>query len=214
MKLRTDDRNIVIDGDHTETLVRLDADKKAVGGFGLSFYQNNTDKLRVAIMCGVVPSSKTLATGEYLLSRPLYFYAKQAHIGVIPGLKEYIEFFVSNDMAGPDGPLAVFGVLSDPDPAATQEMGAAEPPMAPPKKARTGRGLRALPSLPAAGVATVPLAHAGWAMSVLMILAATLVLPSLSIFCPASACWPRPGAIPGFCIPCPANMAGTEPVPS
>lgn len=131
MKLRTDGRNVDIDGDYTETLARLDADKQAIGVFGLSFYQNNTDKLRVATMNGVVPSAESVASGEYPVSRPLYFYVKKAHIGVIPGLKEYIEFFVSDDMAGPDGPLAEYGLVSDPELAATQAAVAAETPMGP-----------------------------------------------------------------------------------
>ncbi|MCU0908030.1 MAG: substrate-binding domain-containing protein [Rhodobacteraceae bacterium] len=122
LKLRTDGRNVDIDGDYTETLARLDADTDAIGVFGLSFYQNNTDKLRVATMGGVVPSTETIASGEYPISRPLYFYVKVAHLDVIPGLQEYVEFFVSDDMAGPDGPLAQYGLVSDPELAATQEM--------------------------------------------------------------------------------------------
>jgi phosphate transport system substrate-binding protein len=131
MKLRTDGRSVDIDGDYTETLARLDADKNAVGVFGLSFYQNNTDKLQVATMSGVVPSTETIASGDYPVSRPLYFYVKLAHMDVIPGLKEYVEFFVSDDMAGPDGPLAQYGLVSDPELAATQAMVAARTPMAP-----------------------------------------------------------------------------------
>jgi phosphate transport system substrate-binding protein len=130
-ELRTDGKSVDIDGDYTETLARLDADKNAVGVFGLSFYENNTDKLKVATMSGVVPSTESIAGGEYPVSRPLYFYVKKAHLGVIPGLKEYIEFFVSDDMAGPDGPLAEYGLVSDPELAATQEAVAAETPMGP-----------------------------------------------------------------------------------
>lgn len=122
MELRTDGRSIDIDGDYTETLARLAADTNAIGVFGLSFYQNNTDKLQVATMGGVIPSTETVATGEYPVSRPLYFYVKMAHLDVIPGLQEYIDFFVSDDMAGPDGPLAAYGLVSDPELAATQEM--------------------------------------------------------------------------------------------
>jgi len=131
MELRTDGRSVDIDGDYTETLARLDADKNAVGVFGLSFYQNNTDKLKVATMSGVVPSTESIASGDYPVSRPLYFYVKKAHIGVIPGLQEYIDFFVSDDMAGPDGPLAAYGLVSDPELAATQAMVAAGTPMGP-----------------------------------------------------------------------------------
>jgi phosphate transport system substrate-binding protein len=131
LKLRTDGRSVDIDGDYTETLARLDADKKAVGVFGLSFYQNNTDKLRVATMNGVVPSTESIAAGDYPVSRPLFFYVKLAHMDVIPGLKEYVEFFVSDDMAGPNGPLSQYGLVSDPELAATQEMVRARTPMGP-----------------------------------------------------------------------------------
>ena len=129
--LRTDGKSIDIDGDYTETLQRIDADKNAMGVFGLSFYQNNTDKLRVATMGGVVPSAETIASGDYPVSRPLYFYVKKAHIGVIPGLQEFIDFFVSDDMAGPDGPLAAYGLVSDPELATTQAAVAAGTPMGP-----------------------------------------------------------------------------------
>ena len=131
LTLRTDGVSVDIDGDYTETLARLDANPLAVGVFGLSFYQNNTDKLRVATMGGVVPTVESIAAGDYPVSRPLYFYVKKQHIGVIPGLKEYIEFFVSDDMAGPDGPLAAYGLVSDPELAATQAAVAAETVMGP-----------------------------------------------------------------------------------
>jgi len=122
MTLRTDGASIDIDGDYTETLARVDANKNGIGVFGLSFYQNNTDKIRVGTMGGVVPSVESIASGEYPVSRPLYFYVKNAHLDVIPGLQEYIEFFVSDEIAGPDGPLAAYGLVSDPELAKTQEM--------------------------------------------------------------------------------------------
>ncbi len=131
MTLRTDGVSVDIDGDYTETLARLDADKTAVGVFGLSFYENNTNKLQVATMNGVVPTTESIAAGDYPVSRPLYFYVKMAHIGVIPGLEEYINFFVSDDIAGPDGPLAEYGLVSDPELAATQEMVANKVAMGP-----------------------------------------------------------------------------------
>ena len=131
LSLRTDGASVDIDGDYTETLSRIDANKNAIGVFGLSFYQNNTEKLRVATMDGVVPSVETISTGDYPVSRPLFFYVKTAHLGVIPGLQEYIDFFVSDDMAGPDGPLAAYGLVSDPELAATQAAVAAGTPMGP-----------------------------------------------------------------------------------
>jgi len=121
MSVRTDGRSVDIDGDYTETLASIESNKDGIGVFGLSFYENNTDKLQVATMSDVMPSTDTIASGDYPVSRPLYFYIKKAHMGVIPGIKEYAEFFVSDEIAGPDGPLSEYGLVSDPELSATQE---------------------------------------------------------------------------------------------
>lgn len=118
--LRTDGKSVDIDGDYTETLARIDSNEDGIGVFGLAFYENNTDALQVATMSGITPSTESIATGEYPVSRPLFFYVKKAHIGVIPGLKEFAEFFVADEIAGPDGPLAEYGLVSDPELSATQ----------------------------------------------------------------------------------------------
>ncbi|MFZ7094123.1 substrate-binding domain-containing protein [Primorskyibacter sp. 2E233] len=128
-EVRTDGKSVDIDGDYTETLARIDSNANAIGVFGLAFYENNTDKLKVATMGGVAPSTESIATGEYPVSRPLYFYVKKAHIGVIPGLKEYAEFFVADEIAGPDGPLSEYGLVSDPELADTQTLVADEKTM-------------------------------------------------------------------------------------
>lgn len=120
MAVRTDGLSVDIDGDYTETLARIEADSNGIGVFGLAFYENNTDKLQVATMNDVVPTTDSIAAGDYPVSRPLYFYIKAAHIDVVPGVKEFAEFFVSDDMAGPDGPLAEYGLVSDPELEAVQ----------------------------------------------------------------------------------------------
>ena len=122
LAVRTDGRSVDIDGDYTETLARIDANTNGIGVFGLAFYENNTDKLKVATMSGIEPTTETIAAGVYPVSRPLYFYIKAAHIGVIPGLQEYADFFISDEVAGPSGPLAAYGLVSDPELADTQEM--------------------------------------------------------------------------------------------
>ena len=122
MTLRTDGRSVDIEGDYTQTLANLESTPLGIGVFGLSFYENNTDRLQVATMSGVVPTVDAIASGEYPVSRPLQFYIKAEHIGVIPGLKEYVEFFISNEIAGDGGPLAEYGLVPDPELAATQEM--------------------------------------------------------------------------------------------
>ncbi|MFA8384132.1 MAG: substrate-binding domain-containing protein [Pelagibaca sp.] len=126
LDVRQDGKSVDIDGDYTETLARIDANTNGIGVFGLAFYENNQDKLKVATMSGVEPTTETIASGEYPVSRPLFFYVKKAHIGVIPGLKEFAQFFVSDDLAGPNGPLAQYGLVSDPELAKTQQMVADE----------------------------------------------------------------------------------------
>ncbi len=121
LAVRTDGRSVDIDGDYTETLARIDSNPNGIGVFGLAFYENNTDKLKVATMAGVTPTTESIAKGEYPVSRPLYFYIKKAHVGVIPGLQEYAQFFVNDAIAGPDGPLAQYGLVSDPELSETQD---------------------------------------------------------------------------------------------
>ncbi|MBP7241759.1 substrate-binding domain-containing protein [Amaricoccus sp.] len=120
VKLRTDGRSVDIDGDYTETLARIQGDPNGIGVFGLAFYENNTNVLKVATIDGVAPSTETIASGAYPVSRPLFFYLKKAHVGEVAGLKEFAEFFVSDAVAGPGGPLAAYGLVSDPELAATQ----------------------------------------------------------------------------------------------
>lgn len=122
MKVRTDGVSVDIDGDYTETLSRLEASQHGVGVFGLSFLLNNTATLYAATISGVEATSETVASGEYPISRPLFFYVKNAHLDVIPGLREFINFFMSDDIAGPGGPLAEYGLVPDPAIAETQAM--------------------------------------------------------------------------------------------
>lgn len=108
---RTDGRVVEISGDYTETLARLETSKNAIGVFGLSFYDQNRDRLQVATIDGVTPSLDTVASGEYPVSRPLYFYIKNQHIGVIPGIQEYAQYFVSEAMGGTGSPLEAAGLI-------------------------------------------------------------------------------------------------------
>lgn len=120
--VRTDGASVDVDGDYTETLSRISASPNAVGVFGLSFYENNQTTLQVATINGVEPSVATISDGSYKISRPLFMYVKNQHIAIIPGLKEYLEFFVSDEMVGPEGALVEYGLVPDPELTATQEL--------------------------------------------------------------------------------------------
>jgi len=90
---------------------RLEADTKAYGIFGYSFLFENQDKLQAVKVKGVAPSADTIADGSYGISRPLFFYIKNAHRGVIPGLDEFITEYVSEGAMGPDGYLSERGLV-------------------------------------------------------------------------------------------------------
>ena len=105
---------VEIAGDYTETLARLTSNADTIGVFGLSFYEQNKDTLKVATVDGVVPSAEAVAAGEYPVSRPLFFYVKGQHIGVIPGIEEYVQFFLSEAISGPGGTLEAAGLIPQP----------------------------------------------------------------------------------------------------
>ncbi len=90
---------------------KLVANPNALGIFGFSFLDQNSDKVQGSIIDGNEPSFDAIATGEYKVSRPLYFYVKKAHIGTVPGIQEYLTTFVSEDVIGPDGYLIDKGLI-------------------------------------------------------------------------------------------------------
>ena len=94
---------------------KLEANPDALGIFGFSFLDQNTDKVQGSKIDGVEPEFELIAEGEYPVSRPLYFYVKKAHVGVIPGIAEFLAEFTSDKAVGEDGYLADKGLIPMPD---------------------------------------------------------------------------------------------------
>ena len=94
---------------------KLEANPAALGIFGYSFLDQNRDKVRGSIIDGVAPAFDTIADGSYPVSRSMYFYVKKAHVGVIPGIDEYVATFTSEDAWGPYGYLTDKGLIPLPD---------------------------------------------------------------------------------------------------
>ncbi|MCX7591911.1 MAG: substrate-binding domain-containing protein, partial [Kiritimatiellae bacterium] len=94
---------------------KLSANPHALGIFGFSFLDQNTDKVSAASIDGVEPTYETIAGGEYPISRPLYFYVKKAHIGTIPGIVDYIAEFISDKATGAEGYLTEKGLIPLPE---------------------------------------------------------------------------------------------------
>ncbi len=90
---------------------KLTANPKALGIFGYSFLEQNSDKVQGSIVNGSEPTFEAISGGEYPVSRSLFFYVKKAHIGVIPGIEEYLAEFTSEKAMGEDGYLADKGMI-------------------------------------------------------------------------------------------------------
>jgi phosphate transport system substrate-binding protein len=90
---------------------KLNANKNALGIFGFSFLDQNIDKVQASIVDGEEPTFETIADGSYPVSRPLYFYAKKAHVGVVPGMVEYLEEFTRESTWGDEGYLTEKGMI-------------------------------------------------------------------------------------------------------
>jgi len=90
---------------------KLTANKNAVGIFGFSFLDQNADRIQGGIIGGVKPTFENISAGDYGISRSLYFYVKNAHVGKVPGLKEYLAEFTSEDAFGEFGYLTEKGLI-------------------------------------------------------------------------------------------------------
>ena len=93
---------------------KLEANPNALGIFGFSFLDQNMDKIQGSFVDGVQPTFEAIADGQYPVSRPLFFYVKKAHVGVIPGIQEYLEEFTSDKAWGEEGYLSEKGMIPMP----------------------------------------------------------------------------------------------------
>ncbi len=94
---------------------KLVANPNAYGIFGFSFLDSNADRIQGTVVNGVAPEFETISSGQYPVSRSMYFYVKQAHVGVIPGIREYVGEFTAERAWGPEGYLVDKGLIPLPD---------------------------------------------------------------------------------------------------
>lgn len=90
---------------------KLEKNPNALGIFGFSFLEQNDDKVQGSLIEGKSPQFETIADGSYPISRPLFFYVKNAHIKSIPGMQQYLKEFTSETAMGDDGYLVDKGLI-------------------------------------------------------------------------------------------------------
>jgi phosphate transport system substrate-binding protein len=102
-----------IDAGENDNLIvqKLEANPSAFGIFGFSFLDQNADKIKGANVDGVEPTFDAIADGDYPVSRSLFFYVKKEHVGVIPGIMEYVAEFTNEAAWGDEGYLTEKGLI-------------------------------------------------------------------------------------------------------
>ena len=107
-----EDGHYIEAGENDNLIVsKLVANPSSIGVFGFSFLEQNEDKVQGATVEGKEPTFESIADKSYPISRPLYFYVKKAHIGVVPGIEGYIKEFTSEQAWGDEGYLADKGMI-------------------------------------------------------------------------------------------------------
>jgi len=111
-----EDGKFIEAGENDNLIVqKLEANPAALGIFGFSYLDQNSDKIQGSTIEGANPTFDKIAEGSYPVSRSLYFYVKNAHVGVIPGIKEYIAEFTAAKANGAEGYLTDKGLIPLPE---------------------------------------------------------------------------------------------------
>ena len=108
--MRTDGAYVEAGEQDNLIVQKLQEDKDAFGIFGFSYLDQNSDTLQGAKLSGVAPTFDAIADGSYKASRDLFFYVKHNHIGVVPGIQEYMLEWTKH--WGDDGALADAGMIA------------------------------------------------------------------------------------------------------
>ena len=110
-KLRED--GLAVEAGENDTLIvnKLAADPDMFGLFGYSYLVANKDKIKATKIEGKKPSLASIQDYSYPIARPLFFYVKKAHIGTVPGIKEYLKEFTAKGTMGPKGYLTDIGLV-------------------------------------------------------------------------------------------------------
>ena len=116
-KIREDGAAVEMGENDNLIVEKLVSDSEMFGVFGYSFFDTNRDKVQAADLNGVELTFDNISSYKYPGARPLFFYVKKEHVGVIPGIKEFINEFVSEKAMSLDGYLFPAGLvpLSDDD---------------------------------------------------------------------------------------------------
>ena len=114
-EIRTD--GVYVEAGENDNLIvqKLTKNTEAFGVFGFSFLIENDDMIQGATINGVKPTPDTISSGDYPVSRSLFFYIKNSHSKDVPAMNKYVDLFMSEKMIGKEGILGEIGLIALPD---------------------------------------------------------------------------------------------------
>ena len=83
----SEDDNVLVQG--------VAGEQNALGYFGYSYYENNRDSLKALALDGVEPSTETIRSGEYGLSRPLFIYVSTQALQNNDAVQPFVDFYLN-----------------------------------------------------------------------------------------------------------------------
>lgn len=98
------------EGDESQVFLLASAPAK-VAVLDYKLLADHADQLRAIPIDGVEPTAESIGSRRYAGTRPLFLYVKGAHLGLTPGLKDYVAEFASEKTWGEQGYLQKLGLV-------------------------------------------------------------------------------------------------------
>ena len=107
-----EDGALIEAGDNGNLIIqKLLHNESALGIFGYSYLEQNEAQVKANPIEGIAPNVATITNGQYRLARSLFVYVKNAHLQLIPALKEFATRITADAATGADGYLVMRGLL-------------------------------------------------------------------------------------------------------
>jgi phosphate transport system substrate-binding protein len=115
MTIRED--GVYIDSGENDNVIvqKLGSNADAFGAFGFSFLEENLGTIKGVPLNGTEPTFENIAAGKYKAARSMFVYVKKQHVGVIPGIVEFVTEYMSDKAMGEGGYLEKKGLVILPE---------------------------------------------------------------------------------------------------
>lgn len=109
--IRDDGRFIEVTNDENLIVKKMIRSMQIFGIFGFNFLKNNDSLVQGSRINGIEPTYDNIASGKYILSRPLYLYIKKQNFSEIKWLNGFVAEITNMVAIGRDGYLVPQGLV-------------------------------------------------------------------------------------------------------